>query len=106
MQPEEALRQLELRYQLTADAARRYWEAGFDVVVQDNYYGAMLPHMLALLGRFAGPRGGALSLGGRRCRARSVARKKGYGGYEVRPLWDAFHGGKRRASDSGWTPRA
>lgn len=46
---EEAVRQLKLRYRLTAQAAREYHRAGFDVVVQDNYYGEMLPHFLDLL---------------------------------------------------------
>lgn len=88
--PEEALRQLELRYQLTADAARRYWEAGFDVVVQDNYYGAMLPHMLALLGDLP-VRAVVLCPSADAVAEREASRgKKGYGGYEVRPLWDAF----------------
>lgn len=46
---QEALRQLQLRYRLAAQAARTYWEAGFSVVLQDNYYGKDLEGMLALL---------------------------------------------------------
>lgn len=45
----EALRQLDLRYRLTAPAAKGYHDAGFTVVVQDNYYGEKLPLMLELL---------------------------------------------------------
>ena len=46
---DEAVRQLKLRYSLTANAAKEYHRAGFDVVVQDNYYGEMLPAFLQLL---------------------------------------------------------
>jgi len=43
---EEALRQLVMRYRLTAEAARGYLDAGFHVVVQDNYLGRMLSDFL------------------------------------------------------------
>ncbi|MFR4876758.1 MAG: hypothetical protein ACLUBZ_07600 [Ruthenibacterium lactatiformans] len=46
---EEAVRQLHLRYCLTAEAAKTYFDGGFSVVVQDNYYGEALPRMLRLL---------------------------------------------------------
>ncbi len=46
----EALRQLDLRYELAAMAARAYWQAGFTVVVQDNYLGEALGHFVSLLG--------------------------------------------------------
>ena len=46
----QALEQLGLRYRLAAQAARGYWEAGFSVVLQDNYYGPDLANMVALLG--------------------------------------------------------
>lgn len=46
---EEALRQLHLRFRLAAQAARGYWEAGFSVVLQDNYYGPALEEMASLL---------------------------------------------------------
>ena len=36
---EEAIRQLHFRYKLIADAAKSYFEDGFSVVIQDNYYG-------------------------------------------------------------------
>ena len=45
----EALLQLRLRYRLSAEAAKGYQEAGFAVVLQDNYYGEMLSEMLAML---------------------------------------------------------
>ncbi|MDL2205419.1 ATP-binding protein [Ruminococcaceae bacterium OttesenSCG-928-A16] len=46
---EEALSQLELRYRLTAQATKEYHKAGFTVIVQDNYYGEMLPRFLSML---------------------------------------------------------
>ncbi len=46
---EEAIRQLHLRYKLTADVAKSYFDNGFSVVIQDNYYGDELTRMLAYL---------------------------------------------------------
>lgn len=46
---EEAIRQLHLRYKLTADAAKSYFDNGFSVVIQDNYYGDELNRMLTYL---------------------------------------------------------
>lgn len=46
---QEALWQLRLRYRLAAGAAKTYFDNGFSVVLQDNYYGAALPQMLELL---------------------------------------------------------
>ena len=46
---EEAISQLHLRYRLAADAAKTYYESGFSVVLQDNFYGAELPEMVNLL---------------------------------------------------------
>ena len=37
--PEEAWRQLRLRYQLTIATVKAYWEAGFTVIVQDTILG-------------------------------------------------------------------
>lgn len=45
----EALSQLNLRYKIAADTARAYYDAGFSVVLQDNYYGDALPQMLERL---------------------------------------------------------
>lgn len=47
---DEAVRQLHLRYRLAADAARTYYDYGFSVVLQDNYYGKELPRIVELLG--------------------------------------------------------
>ncbi|MGA4995585.1 AAA family ATPase [Nonomuraea bangladeshensis] len=46
---EEALRQLRLRYRLTATAADMYAEAGFTPVVQDVVLGAELEHLVTLI---------------------------------------------------------
>ena len=46
---DEALAQLDLRYRLTAEAAKQYHRAGFTVVMQDNYYGEKLLYVLGLL---------------------------------------------------------
>ena len=45
----EALRQYALRCDLAAQTARAYFQAGFSVVLQDNYYGRALPEMLERL---------------------------------------------------------
>lgn len=47
---DEAVRQLHLRYRLAAEAARTYYDNGFSVVMQDNYYGEELARMLDMLG--------------------------------------------------------
>jgi chloramphenicol 3-O-phosphotransferase len=46
---EEALRQLRLRYRLTAATADAYFEAGFNVVLQDVILGPMLQEMAELI---------------------------------------------------------
>lgn len=87
---EEAIRQLELRYQLSADAAMRYVDHGFSVVLQDNYYGEMLPLMLALLEDYPVhlvvlcPSVAAVK---QREQQRS---KTGYHGFEVEALYHSF----------------
>lgn len=47
---DEAVRQLHLRYHLAADAARTYYDNGFSVVIQDNYYGEELSRIVDMLG--------------------------------------------------------
>lgn len=44
----EALEQLDMRYELAAMTARKYFDHGFDVVVQDNYYCERLEYFTAL----------------------------------------------------------
>lgn len=87
---EEAVRQLHLRYALTAQAARTYWEAGFSVVVQDNYLGTALGDFLKLLQGLPVyavalcPSADAVAL-------REARRgKKGYVGFDVEGLYRLF----------------
>ena len=47
--PEEAVRQLRLRYRLAAQAADGYAEAGFTVVLQDIVLGGYLTEMVELI---------------------------------------------------------
>jgi len=42
--------EMHLRYGLTADVARTYYDSGFSVVMQDNYYGEELSKILDMLG--------------------------------------------------------
>lgn len=46
---EEAIDQLHLRYRLATDVAKTYYDSGFSVVVQDNYYGEELSRVLNML---------------------------------------------------------
>lgn len=47
---DEAIRQLHMRYRLATDAAKTYYNEGFSVVLQDNYYGKELSSVLDMLG--------------------------------------------------------
>ena len=86
----QALEQLGLRYRLAAQAARGYWEAGFSVVLQDNYYGPDLANMVALLEDIP-VQVVVLCPGLETVKAREKARDKtGYGGFSPEPLWDSF----------------
>lgn len=100
----EALRQLELRYRLSAQAALGYQAAGFTVVLQDNYYGQALPQMAARLG-IPHSRVFVLDPGpdviARRERERG---KRGYGSFDVAALYRDFHASTPRIGrwiDSG-----
>lgn len=87
---EEALRQLDLRYRLTAGAAHAYHAAGFTVVMQDNYYGDRLPYVMGLLAPLP-VRAVVLCPGADTIRAREAARgKTGYGGYDAGQLYQSF----------------
>lgn len=46
---DEAMKQLNLRYRLTASTADTYSEAGFNVVVQDNIIGKMLQDFVGMV---------------------------------------------------------
>ena len=88
--PREALEQLYLRYQLTADAAKMYFDHGFSVVVQDNYYGPALEHMMEFMGEYP-VQVVALCPDCETIRRREAGRSKtGYTGFDVEPLYDSF----------------
>jgi predicted kinase len=88
--PEEAFRQLRLRYRLAADAARTYWKHGFTVVLQDNYYGAELPRMLECL-RGCPVRTVVLCPDVEAVKRREASRGKlGYVGFTVEALHESF----------------
>jgi len=88
--PKQALEQLYLRYQLTADAAKTYFDHGFSVVIQDNYYGPALERMLEFMRDYPVqvvvlcPDCGTIQ---KRDAGRS---KHGYTGFEVKSLYDSF----------------
>jgi predicted kinase len=46
---DEAMRQLKLRYKLAASTADAYFEEGFNVVIQDNIIGKMLPEFVEMV---------------------------------------------------------
>ena len=87
---DEALRQLYLRYDIAADAARAYFDAGFTVMLQDNYYGDALSYMtdklsdrpLEVI---------VLCPSVETVRMREAERgKTGYTGFDIAPLCDSF----------------
>lgn len=87
---DEAFRQLRLRYRLAADAARTYWENGFTVVLQDNYYGEELPRMLELL-HGCPVRVIVLCPDVETVKRREAEREKvGYGNFTVEALYEGF----------------
>lgn len=88
--PKEALEQLYLRYQLTADAAKTYFDHGFSVVIQDNYYGPALEHMLEFLEEYP-VQVVVLCPDCETIRQREAGRSKnGYTGFDVETLYDSF----------------
>jgi hypothetical protein len=46
---EEAINQLDMRYNIAANVAKEYFDNGFTVVVQDNYLGEKLSYFTGLL---------------------------------------------------------
>lgn len=87
----EAIAQLELRYRLSAMVAAEYLKAGFDVVLQDNYYGKYWADILGTLSAWK-PRAFVLNPGLQVLKAREEARgKAGYHAYAVAALYEDFH---------------
>ena len=88
--PQEALEQLYLRYQLTAETAKRYFDHGFTVVMQDNYYGPALSHMIEIMQGYP-LRVVVLCPDVKTIKAREEGRaKRGYTGFDVEPLYASF----------------
>lgn len=86
----QAIEQLHLRYRLAADAARAYYDAGFSVVLQDNYYGQELSRMIDLLSGYP-VRLVVLNPDVEAVRLRERSRgKKGYIGFDVEALHRQF----------------
>jgi predicted kinase len=86
----EAVSQLHLRYQLTAQTAKAYADNGFTVIVQDNYYGEMLPFVLSLLKPYKA-RVFVLCPTVETIRAREQSRaKSGYVNFGVESLYNDF----------------
>ena len=88
--PKEALEQLYMRYQLTADTAKTYFDHGFSVVIQDNYYGPALEHMLEFMGDYP-VCVVVLCPDAKGIAKREAAReKRGYTGYDIKQLYESF----------------
>lgn len=88
---QEALDQLQLRYHLSAMVAIQYLKAGFDVVLQDNYYGQ---HWADMLDRLSGwqPCAFVLDPGLQVIQEREAARgKAGYHAFSIADLYADFH---------------
>ncbi|MBQ2834677.1 MAG: AAA family ATPase [Clostridia bacterium] len=88
--PKEALEQLYLRYQLTADTAKQYFDHGFSVVIQDNYYGPALEHMLEFLEGYPVQVVVLCPDMDTICTREQLRGKKGYAGYMLELLYRAF----------------
>lgn len=88
--PKEALEQLYLRYQLTVDTAKTYFDHGFSVVMQDNYYGPALTHMIEFMEGYP-LRVVVLCPDEKTIQTREENRgKNGYTGFDIAPLYAAF----------------
>jgi predicted kinase len=87
---EEALSQLYLRYRISAQVAGEYLRAGFDVVLQDNYYGQALTDMMNLLEGLP-VRVVVLCPDAETVMRREAGRGKvGYSGFGIEPLYEMF----------------
>ncbi len=68
-----------------------YWEAGFSVVLQDNYYGPALEEMASLFAGHPPCAWWSSAPSVETVRAREASRgKRGYVGFPQRPLWHSF----------------
>lgn len=87
---EEAVDQLEMRYDLTVQVAKTYFGKGFTVIIQDNYYGKYLTKMASAFSEYPlhitvlNP---SIAIIEERERNRN---KTGYTGFSVAPLYNTF----------------
>ena len=87
---EEATRQLNLRYRIAAQVAKEYYNAKFNVIVQDNYYGFSLNEMVEQLLPYI-PKIVVLNPNLDKIKQREETRnKKGYNGFDMKALYDEF----------------
>ena len=87
---EEAARQLNLRYKIASLAAKEYYSAGFNVILQDNYYGTALNEMLKQLSPYI-PKIVVLNPSLETIKQREENRnKKGYRGFDAKALYEDF----------------
>lgn len=100
----EAIRQLQLRYELGVQTSLRYAEAGFDVVYQDIILG---PDLAIVVSRLGGALNGVVVL----CPPpkvlvrRDVERHKTGTRVGILGIWISNSATLRRGSDCGWTTR-
>lgn len=108
--PEEAVRQLRLRYRLAAQAADGYAEAGFTVVLQDIVLGGYLTEMVELIRTrplyvvVLAPRPAVVAE--REAATAPAARPPTSPATRARRNSTLTCGGRRRRSDCGLTPRS
>lgn len=87
---EEALRQLDMRYFITAKVAIEYYNNGFSVVVQDNFLGEKLLYFMELLKQYQAyvivlnPDIKSIE------QREQIRDKKGYVGFTVEGLYNTF----------------
>ncbi|HKL73036.1 MAG TPA: AAA family ATPase [Candidatus Onthovivens sp.] len=87
----DALDQLHLRYQLTAMVAINYYKEGFNVIIQDNYYGNDLLYIIELLKEIdlkvivLDPSLEVIKL------RENNRNKKGYTNFKIEDLYKSFH---------------
>ena len=87
---EEAFRQLRLRYNIATAAAKQYYHSGFTVVLQDNYLGGELNYIVSQLVGYP-LHVVVLNPSVEAVKQREATRgKKGYVGFTVEGLHDAF----------------
>ena len=88
---EEAFNQLNLRYNISVAVAKKYFENGFNVILQDNYYGKtlyemkehFLPYKIKII---------VLNPNIMTIKKRENKRKKnGYINFEIETLYNEFH---------------